>query len=266
MHQQLTKERMHMNSTSLFMGFGLGAGAMYFLDPQQGRRRRKLVLDQIHSATCALERAADTTWRDARNRTYGTAAELRSAFSSHEAPNQVLEARVRSKLGRYVSHSSAIVVTAKDGCVTLSGPILAAEVQPLVQRVKTIPGVTRVQNELDVHQTAHNVSALQGGRQPIGERPELLQSNWSPTTRLSLGALGGMLALCSAGSRSPGSLLCGTLGMGLLACSLMPTSSQPGASPSHRQKPVQAHPSASDQSQPATDQGRQAQTSIAAFI
>jgi hypothetical protein len=219
-----------MTSNSLFLGLSLGAGTMYFLDPQQGRRRRKLVLDQFHSATCSLNRFADTTYRDLSNRAYGTAAELRSAFTSHDASDGVLHARVRSKLGRYVSHPSAVRVTAKNGCVTLSGPILASEVQSLVQRVKTIPGVHHVENQLDVHQSA-DISALQGGRQPVGERLEILQNNWSPATRLLVGALGGAMAFCGIASRSPGSLVCGTLGMGLLATSLMPTSSQPGSGP-----------------------------------
>jgi hypothetical protein len=242
---------------SLVTGFGLGAGVMYFFDPQQGRRRRKLLLDQVNSAMCDVRCAADATMRDLRNRSYGTFAEARSAFAPHDNSDRVLTARVRSKLGRYVSHPAAIKVEAHDGCVCLSGPILASEVQPLVARVKSITGVRGVENCLDVHETAGNIAALQGGKQPLGEIPELFQSNWSPTTRLLMGSLGGAMALLYGGSRAPTSLLLQGVGMGLAACSLMPTTSQPGTASQPGTTPQQRtrNPSAAHDGQPRTHGG-----------
>jgi hypothetical protein len=48
--------------------------------------------------------------------------------------------RVRAKLGRVVSHPYAIAVTADNCVVTLSGPILEAEVPRLLQTVEGVRG------------------------------------------------------------------------------------------------------------------------------
>ena len=45
----------------LLGGIGLGAGLMYFLDPQQGRRRRALVRDQFTHLSREACDAADVT-------------------------------------------------------------------------------------------------------------------------------------------------------------------------------------------------------------
>lgn len=62
---------------SRLIAFGLGALAMYYLDPQQGRRRRALVREQlVHYRHAALEAVSDRA-RDLGDRAYGLAAEAR---------------------------------------------------------------------------------------------------------------------------------------------------------------------------------------------
>jgi hypothetical protein len=61
---------------------GLGALAMYLLDPQQGRRRRALLQDQLTHARSVLRKRAAGTARDLSNRAYGVAAEARSAITT----------------------------------------------------------------------------------------------------------------------------------------------------------------------------------------
>jgi hypothetical protein len=61
---------------------GLGALAMYLLDPQQGRRRRALLQDQLTHARTGLRKRAAGTARDLSNRAHGMAAEARSAIST----------------------------------------------------------------------------------------------------------------------------------------------------------------------------------------
>ena len=61
--------------------------------------------------------------------------------------------RVRSKLGRYTSHPSAIEVHVNNGHVTLNGPILDDEVAALVSAVKSVDGVREVDNLLEVHES-----------------------------------------------------------------------------------------------------------------
>src|SRR5438309_8583417 len=93
---------------SLLGGIGLGAGLMYFLDPQQGRRRRALVRDQLASLRSRADDAFSCTGRDLAHRAQGTAAAARSLVSADDADDRVIGERVRSALGRVVSHPSAI--------------------------------------------------------------------------------------------------------------------------------------------------------------
>src|SRR5581483_10429177 len=106
--------------------------------------------------------AIGTTARDARNRAYGTVASLRSMLSGGAAGDEVVAERVRSKLGFLVRHPSSIEVTVKDGHVTLSGPILADEVDRLIRNVEQIRGVMGVENRLEVHEEPGNIPGLQG--------------------------------------------------------------------------------------------------------
>src|SRR5436305_3939020 len=113
---------------ALLAGVGVGAGLMYLLDPQTGRRRRALVRDQAYHVWNEAQDGWDTLRSDVRNRAYGLASETRSRFAREEVGDPVLCERVRARLGRVVSHPRAIDVTAQDGRVTLSGDILADEV------------------------------------------------------------------------------------------------------------------------------------------
>ena len=62
----------------------------------------------------------------------GIASEVQSRFSSEPVDDVKLVERVRAKLGRIVSHPSAIKVTSQNGRVVLSGPILTPEVPQLL--------------------------------------------------------------------------------------------------------------------------------------
>src|ERR1051325_7284854 len=177
-----------MNKALVF-GAGLGAGtaAMFFLDPARGKRRRRLVADKAAQLTRMTGNCMEITSRDVTNRTRGLISEIKSRLSSEQPEDSVLVDRVRSKLGRIVSHPSAIHVTAQDGNMTLAGPILADEVPHLLSCVKWTPGVKEVNNNLEVHNEAENHPALQGEREHSGSRFEFLHENWSPTARLLAG-------------------------------------------------------------------------------
>ncbi len=70
---------MHRAMT-LIGGIGLGAGLMYLLDPQMGRRRRALVRDQVIHLEHEAEGAARVVGRDLSNRTQGLLAEARAGL------------------------------------------------------------------------------------------------------------------------------------------------------------------------------------------
>ena len=209
-----------MKALTFLKGIGVGAGLMYFCDPQLGRRRRKQVADQFQHSLCELSHTADVAWRDANNRLQGCMAELRSSVQQHDNSDGVVHDRVRAKLGRYVSHPSAIGVTVSDGLVTLRGPILAQEVEPLVHCLRGIHGVRGVENQLDDHETAGNVAALQGGRPRPGETYDIFQNTWSPSTRCLIGSLGGAMLLSSASSRGLMSLVKGATAACMIASAM----------------------------------------------
>ncbi len=180
---------MQYNRGALLTGVGLGAGLMYFLDPEKGRRRRALVRDKLVRAAHVSGDAAEATRRDLTNRASGAAALARGVLRRGPVDDQVLLERVRAQLGRAVSHPRAIDVGVAEGVVTLRGPILAWEVSRLLRAVERIRGVRDIVNALEEHESAANVPSLQGGSPPPGLRTALLHGQWSPTTRLMTGLL-----------------------------------------------------------------------------
>ncbi len=195
-------------------GLGLGSGIMFLLDPDRGKRRRALLRDKCVSAARKTGEGMEVTARDLRNRTHGIITDLQSRFSSATPDDSVLVDRVRSKLGRVVSHPKAIEINATNGNVTLSGPILTHEVDALLSAVDCVPGVNEITNNLETHEQSENHPALQGGRERPGDRMEFMQENWSPAARFVAGAAGASLALWGGARRD-------ALGAGLGAAGLL---------------------------------------------
>jgi hypothetical protein len=139
---------------------------MYLLDPHDGARRRALVGDKMNRYSRLARENLSGRIEDARNRSGGMMAELRAQLRLGSPTDEVLLARVRSKLGHVVSHPAAISVTAQDGQVTLRGPILMSEIDHALMTVQLIPGVTDVINQLDPHETPDGVPGLQGQSAP----------------------------------------------------------------------------------------------------
>jgi len=133
---------------AMLTGFGLGAGLMYFLDPERGRRRRALVRDKVAHATHAGNDAIRAFGRDLSHCVAGIGARTRGALHGGPVDDSVLVERVRSKLGRVVSHPHAINVDAADGCVRLRGSILQSELPRLMQTIARVRGVRSIDNNL----------------------------------------------------------------------------------------------------------------------
>ena len=214
------RSRNNNNDTGILgilAGIGAGAALMYFLDPAKGERRRSLVGDQINSAVHSLPEAAQATKEDFKNRAYGFYREARDYFTSDEdVSDRVIEARVRTKLGRTVSHPSALQVYSQDGNVTVSGEILSDEVSALLSGVKSVKGVEAVDNNMKVFNSPGDVPSLQGnpGSQP---QWEYFQENWSPAARFLAGSLGGGALIYGLIKRDALSFGAATLGAMVLA-------------------------------------------------
>lgn len=203
----------------LLSAAGIGAGCMYLFDPDRGKRRRAEIRNKAkHINSIAIE-AVGKTQRDLRNNLLGVRAEIGSLVCSEEVADDVLKARIRSKLGRLVSHPHSIEVKVVDGRAILTGPILAAEVVPLVEVMSGIAGLKSIENLLELHESA-DIPALQGGKLRGGERYGPFKTTWSPTTRLAAGLAGG--ALTVYGGKRRGVLGSGisAVGVGMLARAL----------------------------------------------
>jgi len=184
-------------------GLGLGAGLMYLADPEKGRRRRSVARDKARSALRESGEAIDKASRDISNRARGVVSEAKSLLGDENVSDDVLAERIRSKIGRLVSHPSAIEVRAEEGLITLRGPVLADEVNDLIAAVSSVRGVSDIENALQVHETADGVPALQGPRRRPRDRFELMQNNWTPAARLFFGSVGSALTLNALQKRAP---------------------------------------------------------------
>ncbi len=170
---------------------------MYWLDPSAGRRRRAVLRDKLTSATVDLGEAIGVARRDLKYRTRGLGARVRAIFATDHVPDEVLAERVRSAMGRIVSHPGAIEVAAVNGMVRLSGSVLAGEHSALVDVVSSVRGVDYVIDELAVYADAKGIPSLQGARRQ--RRSSLAgYESWSPAKRLLAGAVSGTLIYTGA--------------------------------------------------------------------
>lgn len=205
------------NGLGLLGMLGAGAALMYFLDPDRGKRRRHLMRDQLVHAGRISGEAVDATRRDLRNRARGVTAAARARLKADRADDAVITERVRSALGRAVSHPGAVTVAVEEGRVLLGGPVLEREVGGLLAAVRAVRGVRAVENRLAVHEAADRVSALQGGVHRTGGRTPLAQENWTPAARVLTGAAGSALALYAARRRDRLATVLGVTGLALAA-------------------------------------------------
>lgn len=147
---------------TLLYGIGIGAALMYIFDPDKGGRRRALIRDKVVRASNATTCYVGKMSRDLGNRAQGLVAETKNLFRREEVADDVLVARVKAELGRHPVHHRAIEIRAEQGRVTLRGPALADEVDELVSATESVRGVAEVDNQLEVHEQAEGISALQG--------------------------------------------------------------------------------------------------------
>lgn len=174
-------------------GLAVGAAGMYLLDPEQGRRRRAMMREKLNSRSMDLRDAASAGVRDLRNRMRGMAHQTWSSMEAGAVPDRVLVERVRSKIGRHVSHPGAIRVSANDGKVVLQGSVLAGECDALLRTVSHIRGVRGVEDCLQRKPDGQAVS--DAATRASNLRMNFLQDDWTPATRAVSGTAGGMLVV-----------------------------------------------------------------------
>jgi hypothetical protein len=152
--------------------------------------------------------------RDLGHRARGLRATARHLLVRNRATDDlVLIERVRAKMGRIVSHPHAIQIGARDGHVTLSGPILPGEAKPLLEAVRSVWGVSSIEDHLIVFDRPQSIPSLQGGVRRNGG--EIARREWRPTWRIAAVLGGGVLAIFALQSRGAARLALAMAGAGL---------------------------------------------------
>jgi uncharacterized membrane protein len=188
---------------STIAGFAAGAALMYFVDPVRGRRRRAVARDKFLAGCRDLRDELDKAGRDFRNRSHGVTAGISARWRPETTDGPVLVERVRSAVGRAVSHPHAIWVRAQpNGRIMLEGLVLRHEVDYLLKRVRSLSGVEEVIDRLEVHSESDGISSLQGGV-PRRALSELAQQHWTPSVRVASGAFAGAALYASMRSHGP---------------------------------------------------------------
>jgi hyperosmotically inducible periplasmic protein len=150
---------------AFLLGLGFGAALMYFLDPDNGRRRRALVREKsAHYAREARDRQAGLL-RHAGNRARGAVASVRHRLHPDErVEDGVLLERVRAALGHVVGDPHALEIRVKGGIVVLKGPARQEQMDELIACARNVRGVRDVENRLSLS----SASPSQGNAYPDG--------------------------------------------------------------------------------------------------
>jgi hypothetical protein len=139
-------------------GVVAGGLAVFYLDPQEGRRRRALLRDRFahlgHVVTRDVPRRVERRGRFIRGVAKGVtheAAELAHINGGHAAvvDDDTLVARVRSEALRDRHFKAGeIHLDAYEGCVTLRGQMDEHDIHELIDATKHVEGVREVRSYL----------------------------------------------------------------------------------------------------------------------
>lgn len=120
----------------LAAGVGVGAGLMYYLDPDRGARRRSHARNQLAHASHVVKDHSRT--------------QLQALWQAQEdIDDGMLAERARAILGRVATHAQALALEVSKGVITVSGPVLRHEIRRTIKALQQLPGVQRVINALE---------------------------------------------------------------------------------------------------------------------
>lgn len=129
-----------------------GAAAMFFLDPDRGRRRRVMARDRAARAARRTRLGAVRLRRKALSGAYGASQKAAHPEASQEPPpnDATLTAKVQSELFSDPSiPKGRVSVNSEQGVVQLRGQVERPEmIREIEDRVRSIPGVGDVENLL----------------------------------------------------------------------------------------------------------------------
>ncbi|HJQ14014.1 MAG TPA: SRPBCC family protein [Anaerolineales bacterium] len=206
-----------MKLKTLLTTLGVGAGLMYFMDPQHGTRRRTMVIDKANRFVNNIDESIDIAVEDTRNRARGVLSEMTARLSDQGAPDWILEERVRSNLGRLARHTRALDIRAEGGRIHLSGPVLREDEDAVVKAALRTRGVHGVENQLQVFDDPQDIPALQTSSTQRAALMTPSPRTWSPATRLLSSVGGSLLTLYGLTRRGVAKPVLSTAGLVLTA-------------------------------------------------
>lgn len=177
-----------LSNIALLSLLGAGAAGMgvYLFDRKDGRKRRSRLMKETKKVVATAKHEAKKSLKDAQNHLVGGIACLSARLRTEEATDDVIVERVRSRMGRVVTHPHPIMVASDGGMVTLWGPVPGDEMLPLLYKVKATPGVKEIRNHLTAYDSTQ--PELDVATKVSGE------IKWSPFKRLLIGAAGASAA------------------------------------------------------------------------
>lgn len=191
--------------TSFPGGLMLGAGLMYFLDPIRGRVRRRRINAAVMQAERVERDMMSKARRDAKQRFYGLAERIKHP-PAKDVSDEVIDQRLRARIGRAVSHPRALEIVVVTGRVILRGPVLDSEANHLLRLARAVPGVLEVVDRLERHETA-DVLALQGP-----PRRRHTKGTWPPAAQAGATGAGALMMMYGVVKRGVVGSLVGAAG------------------------------------------------------
>jgi osmotically-inducible protein OsmY len=130
--------------------FAIGGALAYFLDPDNGNRRRKMALQRLGGITRTAQQRGERAASYAASQVAGTAQRVTHPASAQDPPadDVTLARKVETEIFRPEDAPKGQVnVQAVDGVVELRGQVDDPEViGEIVRKAEGIPGVRRVEN------------------------------------------------------------------------------------------------------------------------
>ncbi|HYX52265.1 MAG TPA: SRPBCC family protein [Candidatus Limnocylindrales bacterium] len=176
----------------LFGGAAAGAAAFYFLDREKGHQRRATAALATNRLAQAIADGAALGVRDAQQRLTGMAKHAWFSFRREHLDDRVLVERIRSRMGRILSHPHKIHVASDRGTVTLWGQAPREQARELIEAVNSMQGVREIFDHLEDWEPEAGHAAA-----PRAFHDARLSTllNWNPTQRLFAGLAGGALSV-----------------------------------------------------------------------
>ena len=173
-------------------GIAGAAAAAYFLDRRHGPERRARLSRHAQIVGSAAVDGITLGLRDGGHRMLGKARQLWFREHAGHVDDRVLTERIRSRMGRILSHPHRVQVICDKGVVTLWGEAPQDEVLDLTRAVSAMAGVKEVLDHIELHESAPG---------PGPEHDALLTArhairlNWHPWQKLLATAAGAALTL-----------------------------------------------------------------------